>query len=224
MIRTVVDFPANLARWTVYNLELNVRGRSGGDATDGSGQVVLGVQPRWEAMLALELLDASQVKTWRSFISKMKGRVNVMRLAINDPLQLSLSDWGVTNPVSPFSDGSLFSDGAGWATEPMLTGVTAAAGSNTFTVNAGPLNDALGPGQYFSVNDWLYRVTGIYGTPTARQYTFEPALRRAIVSTDAIKAWATCQFALATDMDAAPRMESIVYSKVELQLVENINR
>lgn len=224
MIRDVVDFPANLARWTVYNLELNVRGRSGGDATDGSGQVVLGVQPRWEASLSLELLDADQVRAWRAFLSRLKGRVNVMRLPINDPLHIGLTDWGVDASEVPFSDDEFFDDGSGFATEPVLQGVTAAAGANTFTIDATPINDALKPGQHFSVNDWLYRVTGVYGTPTSRQYTFEPSLRRAIVSADNIRAWATCQFALSGDMDSGPRMESIVYSKVELQLVENINR
>jgi hypothetical protein len=224
MIRTVVEFPASLARWNVYGIELDVRGRSAGDATDGSGQMVLGVQPRWEATLSLELLNQTEVKAWRAFISLLKGRVNVMRLPIGDPLQIGEADWGIASPEVPFSDDAFFGDDTGFVTEPVLTGVTAAAGANTFTTNATLIGDGLQPGHYFSVNDWLYRVTGVFGTTTARQYTFEPSLRRAIVSTDQIRCWARGQFALKGDMDSPPIMEGIVYSKIELSLVEHINR
>lgn len=193
MERSIVDFPCNLFGAVTRDWMIDVRGRSGAENTNGNGQVVYGSQPRWVATLEFPLMKRDRVLVWQAMLGKMRGRVNLLRICVCDPYQPTYTEAGLDADAIaamlagiPHSDTAYFGDGAGYTQGPTLAGVAAAAGAVTFTIDATPVNDALQPGQMFSVDDWLYRVTGISGSAAARVYEFEPPLRQAMTTADII--------------------------------------
>lgn len=193
MERTIVDFPCSLFGAIARDWIIDVRGRGGSEAVAGNGQVVYGGKPRWVATLDFNLIGRNRVLVWQALTAKMRGRVNLLRICACDPFQPTFAEMGLNaaqiakiNSSIPHSDETLFDDDSGYSQGPVLAGVAAARGATSFTVDATPVNDALQPGQMFSVDDYLYRVTGMSGTMPARTYQFEPPLRQAMLTTDTI--------------------------------------
>lgn len=189
MERAIIDFPCTLFGAITRDWMIDVRGKAGADNVNGNGQVVYGSQPRWVATLEFNLMKRNRVLVWQALIAKMRGRVNLLRVCVCDPFQptdVEIGFEGVPSIGIPHSDESYFDDDVGYTQGPTLPGVSAAIGATSITVDASPIGDALQPGHLFSINDWLYRVTGISGTESARVYEFEPPLRRAMLATDTI--------------------------------------
>lgn len=215
MERSVIDFPCSLFGAIARDWIIDVRGRGGSETVAGNGQVVYGSQPRWVATLDFNLIGRSRILAWQAITAKMRGRVNLLRICACDPFQPTFSEMGLsaaqvaeTNTDIPHSDDSLFDDDSGYSQGPTLPGVSAARGASSITVNATTINDALQPGHMFSVNDYLYRVTGISGTMAARTYAFEPPLRVAMLATDVIDLRPHVIVAFDSDMEARARLGS----------------
>lgn len=213
------------------DLEINVRGRSGGTSSTGVDHVIYGSQPRWEGKVSLLLPYKSDILAWRALYSKIKGRVNLFRFRIVDPHGPQIQ--GATSLISPetnipsvpHSDDSTFSDGAGYAYEPTLSLSSAlSVGATSLTVDASPIGDALQVGHYFSIDDWTYRVVGMYGTESAREYHFEPPLRRAAASGSSMKIWAEIIAGFETDLAANPALVTGDIVRTEFKILEWINR
>jgi hypothetical protein len=210
MERSIIDFPCSLFGAVTRDWFIDVRGRSGGDNINGNGQVVYGSQPRWVATLDFNLIKRNRVLVWQAMMAKMRGRVNLLRICVCDPFQPTNGEIGLTASYIaeieagiPHSDDAYFDDDAGYTQGPTLAGVATATGATSITVNATPINDALQPGHFFSVDDWLYRVTGISGTMASRTYEFEPPLRRAVTLVSVINL--RPQVIVAFDSDAEGR-------------------
>lgn len=231
MIRTIIDIPPSLMKLDASDLEINVRGRSGGTSSTGVEHVIYGSQPRWEGKVSLLLPTKNDVLAWRALYSKIKGRVNLFRFRIVDPhgpqIQgaTSLISPETNNPSVPHSDNSTFSDGSGYAYEPTLALESAlSVGATSLTVDASPIGDALQVGHYFSIDGWPYRVFGMYGTESAREYHFEPPLRRAAVSGSTMKIWAEIIAGFETDLAANPALVTGDIVRTEFKILEWINR
>jgi hypothetical protein len=231
MIRTIIDIPPSLMKLDASDLEINVRGRSGGTSSTGVDHVIYGSQPRWEGKVSLILPRKQDVLSWRALYSKIKGRVNLFRFRIVDPhgpqIQGAngLISQSSNNPAVPHSDNSTFSDGTGYAYEPTLSlASTLTVGSTSLTVDASPIGDALQVGHYFSIDSWPYRVVGMYGTESAREYHFEPPLRRAAASNSSIKIWAEIIAGFETDLAANPALVTGDIVRTDFKILEWINR
>ncbi len=232
MNRDIIDYPASLLRFTSFDLEINVRGRSAGEGVSGTGQVIYGVQPRWEGSLEVILKDRDAILVWRALLSKMRGRLNIMRINFCDPLKPTLAEIGL--PASdialastgiPHSTGAYFSTGAGYAVDPnAAVSFNVGAGLTSITVDASSIGDALRPGHYFTVNEWLYRITGISGESSARIYEFEPPLSQAVSAGDSIKINTVTQMVFEGDMGQSAVVKMIPVSRPKFRLIEHVNR
>lgn len=215
MERSVIDFPCSLFGAIARDWIIDVRGRGGAEAVAGNGQVVYGSQPRWVATLDFNLIGRNRILAWQAITAKMRGRVNLLRICACDPMQPTLAETGLSvaqiaeiRGGIPHSDDTYFDDDAGYSQGPTLTGTSAARGAVSFTVSATPINDALQPGHMFSINDYLYRVTGISGETGSRTYEFEPPLRQALVSTDIIDLRPHVIVTFDSDMEARAKLGS----------------
>lgn len=233
MQRNIVELPCGLFGPLMSDWILNVRGRAASDGVDGSGQVIYGNQPRWEATLDLSGFGRDRVLTWRAIRAKLRGRVNVLRVCMCDRWRPKYSELGYTAETIaairghgvPHSDGTYHSDGTGYATTPTVRPYfDAEPGDETIRVNATSINDALQPGQWFSHNDWPYQVTGMSGTMSSRTYTFEPPLRRAIPAGAELYIEASGLFALVDDMQGRMPLIYGKHGETQIQLVEWVNR
>lgn len=228
MERTVIDFPCELFGAVTRDWHIDVRGRSGNESISGNGQVVYGSQPRWVASLDFNLIKRNRVLVWQAMIAKMRGRVNLLRICVCDPFQPTDKEIGLEAAPEdgiPHSDESFFDDDVGYSQGPVMAGVSAAIGASTITLNATQISDALQPGNFFSVDDWLYRVTGISGTMAARTYEFEPPLRRAMLVTDNIDLRPHVIVAFDSDAEGRAKMASGGrVGTVSLSVTEWVNR
>lgn len=228
MERTIIDFPGQLFGAITRDWIIDVRGKAGSENVNGNGQVVYGTQPRWEATLEFNLMKRDRVLVWQAIVAKMRGRVNLLRIGVCDPYQPSVAELGYeADPADGIthSDETYFSDDIGYSQGPTIPGVAAAIGATSITLDATPIGDALQPGHMFSVNDWLYRVTGISGTSAARTYEFEPPLRRAMLATDTIDLRPRVIVAFVSDKEARAKFGSAGRNgSVAMSVVEWVNR
>ena len=86
------------------------------------------------------------------------------------------------------------------------------------------INDLLEPGHWFSISDWLYRVTGMSGSGAATVITFEPPLRRAVTTANEIALDASVIMAFETDAEGRSQLEAGRRGTATLNLVEWTNR
>lgn len=232
MNREIIDLPCGLFGPLVSDWIINVRGRAGGDSVTGNGQVVYGNAARWEATLDLSGFGRERQLAWAAIRAKMRGRVNLLRVCVCDrwrpkysEIGLSPEDIATIGGGLPHSDGAFFSDGTGYAYEPTMTLTAGAdAGDDTITVNATSINDALQPGQYISIDDWLYQVVGMSGTPASRTYEIEPPLRRDAPAGAEMSLEARTIMAFVSDMEGRMPRELGKHGNTQIQLVEWTNR
>lgn len=233
MNREIIDLPCGLFGPLVSDWIFNVRGRSGSDSVTGNGQVVYGNAGRWEATLDLSGFGRDRQLAWGAIRAKMRGRVNLLRVCVCDrwrpkyqELGLSAADIAlIRGDGIPHSDEADFSDGVGYDYEPTIVlNLGADAGDETITVDASSVNDALQPGQFFSIDDWLYQVVGMSGTEAARIYEIEPPLRRDVDPGTEIQLEATVIMAFQSDMEGRMARELGKHGNTQIQLVEWTNR
>lgn len=234
MIREIIDLPCGLFGPLVSDWIFNVRGRAANDAVTGNGQVVYGNAGRWEATLDLSGFGRDRQLAWGALRAKMRGRVNLLRVCVCDrwrpkyqELGLSAEDIAMIRGAGiPHSDDALFDDGVGYDYEPALAIPSDIdAGTDEITIDATPINDALQPGQYFSIDDWLYQVTGIAGDDaTTRIYYFEPPLRRDVIAESVMELEASTIMAFQTDTEGRMPRELGKHGNTQIQLVEWTNR
>lgn len=233
MNREIIDLPCGLFGPLVSDWILNVRGRAGNDSVTGNGQVVYGNAARWEATLDLSGFGRERQLAWAAIRAKLRGRVNLLRVCVCDRWRPKYSELGLSDEDIalirgdgiPHSDDTLFSDGTGYGYAPTIVlEADIGAGSESITVDATSVNDALQPGHWFSIDDWLYQVSGMDGDMDDRTYYFEPALRRAATAGMEISLEASTIMAFQTDMEGRMARELGKHGNTQIQLVEWTNR
>lgn len=232
MQRRIVDLPCKfgpiLSDWII-----NVRGRSAGDGVTGQGQVVMGVEPRWEARLDFAAFDREMVLMWRTFVDRMRGRVNVARLCVCDmyrplwkhiltPEQLAqLGGNGL-----PHSDESYHNDDTGYQqTLGLISNGAIQRGATSFITTTNAISAALRNGHFFSHNDWLYRVTGtiINGDGTTT-FEFEPPMRRPVEAGSTLLLEAKVLVVFETDLEGRLPLDLGRFGNSSIRVQEWISR
>lgn len=229
MNREIIDLPCGLFGPLVSDWVFNVRGRAGSDSVTGNGQVVYGNAGRWEATLDLSGFGRERQLAWAAIRAKLRGRVNLLRVCVCDRWRPKYSELGLSaldialirGDGIPHDDEAEFSDGVGYDYEPTIVLTAGAtAGDETITVDATSINGALQPGHWFSIDDWLYQVTGVDGDT----YYFEPPLRRDVDPGTEIEIEAKVIMAFQTDMEGRMPRELGKHGNTQIQLVEWTNR
>ena len=223
MDRKIIELDTNYFWATSFDWQIDWRGMGGQTGITGAGQIVYGNQPRWVARLDFETFRRDRIRSWRAVIAQARGRYNVFRVRMCDPLQPAWAELGSTYNDAPLShgDGSMFSDGTGYAqgmTAPILAG--ADAGATSLQINANYLGNFISAGHIFSINDWPYQATAIEGQGEDAVLYFETPLRRAVTTEDEINLNATCLAALEGDLEGASRVEPSDVATTKLSLIE----
>lgn len=223
MERTVIDLPCSFTP-LVSDWIINVRGKSAGDGVTGTGQVAYGAQPRWEAQLNIAGFRRDQVLAWRAIRAKMRGRLNVLRVCVCDMHRASWAELGLTyyRDGIPHDDETLHEDDAGYAQDPVIVVVDAVeAGAEEITVDASSVNNALQPGQWFSIDDWPYQVTGMWeADDDLTTFSFEPPLRRAVPANSEITLRATALMVFVEDLEGRMPLDLGKRGTATLNLIE----
>jgi hypothetical protein len=223
--RTIIDMPRAIAQ-TVNDWVINPRGRSAGDGVSGSGQVVYGAEPRWEAVIDFHAHPDFGLRVWRAIQAKLRGRVNVLRVPVLDAFHAESTNIEalVTENIS-FSDGALFSDGSGFEQWPVMTALASLqAGASRIFLDAATVGNVLQAGMYFSVDDWLYVVTEVAVVGSLTRYTFEPPLRRDINTGDVINLRPAVLMAFVSDIEGRVTVRPNTLLTSSIALVEWTNR
>lgn len=219
MERRIIDLPRWFGQLTC-NWVINPRGRSAGNGVTGTGQVVYGIQPRWETTLDLAAITPDQMKIWRAIQASLRGRINVLRVPIVD----FLGHPG--EPGSCLYEGEVtHDDGTGFAHEWTLPVDTAhAAGAEEIVAEPGSALDLLQPGMWFSHDDWPYMVIGIEREDDVTRYSIEPPLRRDIPAGAEITLSATALMVMVTDLDGRMPVQRGRLATAAVNLYEWTNR
>lgn len=231
MDRTIIDLPCDLFAPVMRDWHLDARGRSAGDGVTGDGQVVYSSRAKWVARLDVMLTRRDRILAWGAIMARMRGRVNLLRICLCAPYRplprdiLSPSDLALVEAGLPHSDDSFFSDDTGYSYSPTVSILAAApAGSTSLSIDGDEINDLLEPGHWFSISDWLYRVTGMSGSGAATVITFEPPLRRAVTTANEIALDASVIMAFETDAEGRSQLDAGRRGTATLNLVEWTNR
>lgn len=223
MDRKVIELDTAYFWSDAFEWQIDWRGNAGQAGVTGAGQVVFGNQPRWIGKPNFKTFRRDKIRSWRGVIAQARGRYNVFRVKMHDPLRPTWREMGsaYSGGLIAHSDGSTFSDGSGYTqgvTAPILE--TAAAGSTSIRINADYLGNFISSGHIFSINDWPYQATGIEGQGEDAVLYFETPLRRAATPDDEVNLDATCLAALEGDLEGASRVELAEIARVNLSLVE----
>lgn len=125
-----------------------------------------------------------------------------------------------------YSDGVLHSDGTPFAlarpNSPVL--VAASKGATSVTISASEINGAMSAGLFFSINDYLYVVTGWEEADGEISLQFRPGLRAAVAEGDEANFDACALWNIDTDDTGRMDLRLGRFGEVELNLTEPLGR
>lgn len=140
-------------------------------------QVVPAIRPPWGMTLQFDTLFGSDVVAYRALHALFEGRANCVRVPMFD-LWFAATDAQIAAGVAGFSDGSHFSDGAGYLTADLVgITVTAVQGARTITIDFGDYGHVLEAGLYFGIGDYPYIATGVSWVGSVATVRCSPSMR-----------------------------------------------
>lgn len=170
------DWPANLIP---LNIDIKPPRATWGPGASLSGRVQAApvIRPPFTVTLEFDELWGDEVLAWRAIMGLLEGRANVVRIPLFD-LWYRASDALIGTGVVPHSDGTYFSDGAGYLTDD-LSGVTVTGvqGQRVITADFGEYGQLLEAGLYFGLGDQPYLATGVSWSGTVASIRCTPTLR-----------------------------------------------
>lgn len=178
----IVQWPCDLLRLTSSQVFLRNTSRVAGASLAGVDQIISAGAQVWEITLGIGPdFEQDRIKEIEAKITLMDGRTNIAALCVFDAFAYD----GTASPRQwPFTDGTWFSDGTGFAdpgagVEPLVVAANVAADDESLTVVlTDPVRPHLRIGDLFSVAGFLYRVVDRnVGAGTVR---FRPRARQAI--------------------------------------------
>lgn len=190
---TVINIDAGLLRLAHENFWLDLDDVSPGPGLDGREQVLFTENRRWNGRLDFVRLRPSALTQAVVIGDRLRGRANILRVtlcnyrtarylgnetAFYESLGFSADD--IARGYIPYSDGSSFDDGTGFALpdygEPTVVS-DVAAGASVIKLD-GYLGRNVAVGAFFSIDDFLYRVEA----NTDGVIVFNPPLRASVKS------------------------------------------
>lgn len=179
----LIEWDADLLKSVDVSYFIKWTTRDAGANIFGVPQVVTPSMGVWQVDLNLgRETDATTLKRFEAYVSQMRGRYNVASIPICDPYKYGHS---VSPKQWPFSDGTWFTDGTGFADsgnaiEPLVLTADVTAGDTQLYVDlANPVKPSLRVGDMFSIYGYLYRVIA---RNSAGWVQFEPPARRNVAT------------------------------------------
>lgn len=174
---TTFTWPATLVP---RNIQIMPPRKTGGLTTSLTEfvQVMPTIRPPFTVTMEFDELTDGEVLAWRAFMALLEGRANTARLPLFD-LWLRASDAAIGAGIVSHSDGSYFSDGAGYLTGDLL-GVTVSGvqGQRHITADFGSYGPLLEAGQYFGLGEHPYIAGGVTWAGSVATIRCSPTLRQ----------------------------------------------
>ena len=186
----IIDFPEELMRVLSYRFYLTPSTFAFSSPISGE-ETVIRAHQKWMFEISTSTLDEELWRKWNAFIARLEGMVTLVRIwdPGNDyPLgTASGPEPDSDNPVEPWSDGTLFTDGSGWTSgsTSALVAVAAEKGDNEMVI--GGLREseeiALEEGDKFGIGEFTYQVIQRAASNASGEsmIQFRPALREDVL-------------------------------------------
>lgn len=202
----IIDAHPLLGRRSLESFWIDPQSMSGTRSISGASQVLRSPSPFWRAKIAPLVVGKSQ-SAWRAYLSSLSGRGCAIRLGVHNIYERadiaarfgapSFSDTG-----TPFSNGALFSSGAGFA-YPAVSFVVATAADaydDRVVVAVGGYTPAFTDGGYVGIDGSMHIVTGVSVADGLATLFIEPLLRRPVSIGAAVTMTPTLVMQLSDDM------------------------
>lgn len=190
---TVADWPENIWKPFSWSWNLEAVTATQGPGFNGRSTVFFTENRRWVGSVSLGQIWREAIPRHRAFINSLGGRSQVIRIPVcnygfevgRGSLQefqgrIGHSNSEISSGSVPYSDGTTFQDGSGFAlmsNGPIVAKQARPAGAVDIQLQ-GDLASFMSPGAFFSINDFLYEVSEV--TPAGVK--FHPPLREAVSS------------------------------------------
>jgi hypothetical protein len=188
---------------------------SGGPSFGGQEQVVFSSAGRWKASLTMSLwrtvsglVPATRILAARAMVAYLKGRSNTVYMGVFDetysPSALAGDGYGLITGIM-HSDGTLFSDGSGYAqyATPALLAANASQGDMAAVITLLKSDQQVQAGQYFGFGaSELYLINSCVADAVSGNWDvqFWPPLRSAHSAGETVNFdTPTCEMRLAND-------------------------
>ncbi|WP_347311361.1 hypothetical protein [Defluviimonas sp. SAOS-178_SWC] len=233
----ILDWPSELPLFDVVDLWLSGSTSSSGVGLDGREQILWRENRVWRGALSLPALRGSQPMRLRALAAQLRGRFGRFRIPICNRFtprlqtteadflaKIGISATDIANGYSPWSDGTLFTDGTGWAlptsAEPVIA-FAAPSGARIIHME-NYIGRHIEVGAYFSINDFLYRVVeNVDGA-----VSFDPPLREAVIAGSTVNVSApmfVCRL-VSDDGMRVPEHHVRITPSVGIEVVEAFDR
>lgn len=227
----IYDWPSALHISDRTDPRLQFNTRSGGVALNGVEQVLSPLSERWTWQIQVPVWNAVQGRALRALLAKLQGRFNFVRIGLCDQFRITPTQIGRDGRAQwprgvPHSDGAYFSDGAGYALSHVTVNTVgnAAINAGSITVPAEPFDGLMAEGLHFSIDGFLYVVTGWELVGDNYVLEFAPRLRAAVPDGSQVKFAAEAVWQLASDGEGALPLQIGRFGVTTINLIEPYGR
>ena len=228
MTPAIVTLPLDLMVQSVVDWDIEWRGAPDMQTIAGGTVSVVNQMPRWIGRPSLVLTEAL-IARWRAIRWAARGRVNVYRVQMFDPLVRSRGSFSGASAAFraglAFSTGARFSTGSGFAYAPFVLAHAAAAGAEEIEVTVPDGGVVPGLGQIMSHDDRPFGVTSVTALGGAEyRLTVEMPLRAAIPEGGIVNHIGTGLFKADSDAMGQAAYGPMKVAQPQLSFVEYLNR
>lgn len=172
----IFDWPATLVPRNIM-IQPPRRTQSLTESLTSFTQVVPAIRPPFTVTMEFDAIEGDDVLAWRAMEALLEGRANAARLPLFD-LWYRATETQIYAGVVPHSDGSYFSDGAGYSTAD-LSGVLVSGvqGQRNVTADFGAYGPLLQAGLYFGLGEHPYIASGVTWAGSVATIRCSPTLR-----------------------------------------------
>lgn len=182
-------------------------------------QAVPVIRPPFAITMEFDTLTGGEILAWRAIMALVEGRANLLRVPLFD-MWFGATNAQIGAGVVPHSDGSYFSDGAGYLTDDLVgVVVSGVQGQRHITADFGAYGQLLEGGLYFGLGDQPYIAGGVEWNGSVATIRCSPTLRHTYV--DQPLRLRPSMIARLKDDDAGElRLQNMRHGTPTLELVE----
>lgn len=192
----LIIWPTNLLKPQTISVDIAHRNLRGPSAPSGFTQVVSNSAGIWRATFSdIPVYNKEMIKAWRAIDTLAEGMLNPISIPVWDYPRSpgSADDYGRNirdfSTSLPHSDGTYFSDDAGYVGSFSTAKVNATASTGAVTVVINKVTPfSVEPGQRFSINHRLYQIRTVTSqSSNIATVTVRPPLREALNVGDVVE-------------------------------------
>jgi hypothetical protein len=202
---------------------IDARSQTGGASQTGVEQTRASSGGLWRATLgSIPIMTREKRNIWRALEAQIQGRTNEVIVPVFSLDQPEVDGLTYIKGI-PHSDGSFFSNGAGYAQGVISAAFTSAAALRATQITIAIGGGSIEPGQYFSApTGRLYRIASIVST-SGNDVTLNvwPPFREAVdAGISANFHWPTCKMKLASDDAMAAEFDLGRFASPSVEFIE----